>query len=155
MMLFLIVFCFSSRRRHTRCALVTGVQTCALPILQRRKERKRRMNHLGDAGRGLTPIGNPMTQTVNSLATKSQERLTSKSTDGQPSSSTTGAPSPGTGVAKQTGPGPGTIAFAKSLSSWPNASPSEVDTLVMDSLSQSAKSSLEAVYENRTTAEYD
>src|SRR3546814_2418482 len=25
-------FC-SSRRRHTRCALVTGVQTCALPIL--------------------------------------------------------------------------------------------------------------------------
>src|SRR3546814_1872519 len=35
--LFCIVFClffffFSSRRRHTRCALVTGVQTCALPI---------------------------------------------------------------------------------------------------------------------------
>src|SRR3546814_19511624 len=28
------MFCvfFSSRRRHTRCALVTGVQTCALPI---------------------------------------------------------------------------------------------------------------------------
>src|SRR3546814_10249258 len=24
-------FCFSSRRRHTTCALVTGVQTCALP----------------------------------------------------------------------------------------------------------------------------
>src|SRR3546814_20408759 len=27
-------FFFSSRRRHTRCALVTGVQTCALPISQ-------------------------------------------------------------------------------------------------------------------------
>src|SRR3546814_8873576 len=27
-----IRFFFSSRRRHTRCALVTGVQTCALPI---------------------------------------------------------------------------------------------------------------------------
>src|SRR3546814_6643029 len=27
----MVVF-FSSRRRHTRCALVTGVQTCALPI---------------------------------------------------------------------------------------------------------------------------
>src|SRR3546814_10782378 len=27
-----IIFFFSSRRRHTRCALVTGVQTCALPI---------------------------------------------------------------------------------------------------------------------------
>src|SRR3546814_12432005 len=28
-------FFFSSRRRHTRCALVTGVQTCALPIFER------------------------------------------------------------------------------------------------------------------------
>src|SRR3546814_6312804 len=28
----LLLFFFSSRRRHTRCALVTGVQTCALPI---------------------------------------------------------------------------------------------------------------------------
>src|SRR3546814_11848189 len=30
--LYVLVFFFSSRRRHTRCALVTGVQTCALPI---------------------------------------------------------------------------------------------------------------------------
>src|SRR3546814_7719908 len=34
---YIVLFClfyffFSSRRRHTRCALVTGVQTCALPI---------------------------------------------------------------------------------------------------------------------------
>src|SRR3546814_10204342 len=28
-------FFFSSRRRHTSCALVTGVQTCALPIFAR------------------------------------------------------------------------------------------------------------------------
>src|SRR3546814_16076502 len=28
----IIFFFFSSRRRHTSCALVTGVQTCALPI---------------------------------------------------------------------------------------------------------------------------
>src|SRR3546814_10121292 len=27
-----VFFLFSSRRRHTMCALVTGVQTCALPI---------------------------------------------------------------------------------------------------------------------------
>src|SRR3546814_8581308 len=27
-----LYFFLSSRRRHTRCALVTGVQTCALPI---------------------------------------------------------------------------------------------------------------------------
>src|SRR3546814_9408806 len=30
-----LCFFFSSRRRHTRCALVTGVQTCALPICDR------------------------------------------------------------------------------------------------------------------------
>src|SRR3546814_3504400 len=30
--MFILFFFFSSRRRHTRCALVTGVQTCALPI---------------------------------------------------------------------------------------------------------------------------
>src|SRR3546814_10115694 len=29
------MFVFSSRRRNTRCALVTGVQTCALPISHR------------------------------------------------------------------------------------------------------------------------
>src|SRR3546814_18964556 len=32
---FVFLFFFSSRRRHTRCALVTGVQTCALPILEK------------------------------------------------------------------------------------------------------------------------
>src|SRR3546814_2247245 len=32
MIVLLLCFFFSSRRRHTRCALVTGVQTCALPI---------------------------------------------------------------------------------------------------------------------------
>src|SRR3546814_8815130 len=32
-MFLMLIMCFcSSRRRHTRCALVTGVQTCALPI---------------------------------------------------------------------------------------------------------------------------
>src|SRR3546814_9973666 len=30
--LFSRFFFFASRRRHTRCAVVTGVQTCALPI---------------------------------------------------------------------------------------------------------------------------
>src|SRR3546814_13370889 len=32
----LLFCCFASRRRHTRCALVTGVQTGALPIYSRR-----------------------------------------------------------------------------------------------------------------------
>src|SRR3546814_9320096 len=38
------LFFLSSRRRHTRCALVTGVQTCALPIYARihfRQHRRR------------------------------------------------------------------------------------------------------------------
>src|SRR3546814_8303324 len=37
-MVFVLFFFFSSRRRHTRCALVTGVQTCALPICDKAVE---------------------------------------------------------------------------------------------------------------------
>src|SRR3546814_1888916 len=37
-LMFLVAFFFSSRRRHTRCALVTGLQTCALPILVRKSQ---------------------------------------------------------------------------------------------------------------------
>src|SRR3546814_18243263 len=39
------IFFFSSRRRHTRCALVTGVQTCALSVVE-------------NIMTGLTPIMN-------------------------------------------------------------------------------------------------
>src|SRR3546814_7773255 len=39
-LLFCVCFFFSSRRRHTRCALVTGVQTCALPICETRQAAK-------------------------------------------------------------------------------------------------------------------
>src|SRR3546814_4911700 len=48
------VFFFSSRRRHTRCALVTGVQTCALPIwltFDLQLETATRMHFTGRAGR--------------------------------------------------------------------------------------------------------
>src|SRR5881628_3977120 len=34
----MVVFFFSSRRRHTRCQSVTGVQTCALPICRGRRD---------------------------------------------------------------------------------------------------------------------
>src|SRR3546814_11172394 len=50
---FHVVFFFSSRRRHTRCALVTGVQTCALPILLPRLEEQGSgvvVNVIGAAG---------------------------------------------------------------------------------------------------------
>src|SRR3546814_9732464 len=36
---YLSFFFFSSRRRHTSCALVTGVQTCALPIYEKVQQR--------------------------------------------------------------------------------------------------------------------
>src|SRR3546814_6166199 len=40
-------FFLSSRRRHTRCALVTGVQTCALPISSGAPPRARAANDRG------------------------------------------------------------------------------------------------------------
>src|SRR3546814_1130179 len=45
MMDIIIVF-FSSRRRHTSCALVTGVQTCALPIYGAVVVRIRKQHHV-------------------------------------------------------------------------------------------------------------
>src|SRR3546814_5480098 len=42
------LFFFSSRRRHTICALVTGVQTCALPISANPKDVCRRTFGLSD-----------------------------------------------------------------------------------------------------------
>src|SRR3546814_1441114 len=65
------VFFFSSRRRHTSCALVTGVQTCALPIssrdIERIDEESRRFLHLGmEVGR-RTPDGEARRRTENGL----------------------------------------------------------------------------------------
>src|SRR3546814_7537373 len=64
---FMIFYCFffSSRRRHTRCALVTGVQTCALPILvrarrapvQRDRQAAPPCAQGGAGGRGLRGVG--------------------------------------------------------------------------------------------------
>src|SRR3546814_3669423 len=44
-MMFQLFFFFSSRRRHTRCALVTGVKTCALPIFVEAVVEERRRGH--------------------------------------------------------------------------------------------------------------
>src|SRR3546814_7291357 len=50
----MLCFFFSSRRRHTRCALVTGVQTCALPISRRRRQGRRWLPHaLPGRGEGV------------------------------------------------------------------------------------------------------
>src|SRR3546814_9479286 len=48
-------FFFSSRRRHTRCALVTGVQTCALPISYPRARRRCRFQAAGDGTGAAQP----------------------------------------------------------------------------------------------------
>src|SRR3546814_5248716 len=48
MVLDLMFFFFSSRRRHTRCALVTGVQTCALPISNDEQQLKNHLNVLSN-----------------------------------------------------------------------------------------------------------
>src|SRR3546814_16045490 len=50
---FCCIFFFSSRRRHTRCALVTGVQTCALPISRFLSSRSCGEAHPCTAGLGL------------------------------------------------------------------------------------------------------
>src|SRR3546814_6884098 len=50
-MIVLFDFFFSSRRRHTRCALVTGVQTCALPILAERHAPVAALDHRRDVER--------------------------------------------------------------------------------------------------------
>src|SRR3546814_5606959 len=46
------MFFFSSRRRHTRCALVTGVQTCALPIFKHYGTQKQKDDYLPKLARG-------------------------------------------------------------------------------------------------------
>src|SRR3546814_4793858 len=50
------MFFFSSRRRHTRCALVTGVQTCALPISDDGDPAARKIDTLLRPSRRVTPI---------------------------------------------------------------------------------------------------
>src|SRR3546814_542676 len=52
-----LFFFFSSRRRHTRCALVTGVQTCALPIS--RAAHRRAVGHVPGQRTERVPEGQP------------------------------------------------------------------------------------------------
>src|SRR3546814_9949635 len=76
-------FFFSSRRRHTSCALVTGVQTCALPICRHRGQRGGR----GAVPRPLTSVAQAVARAhgalgfalVLALADRSEERRVGKS----------------------------------------------------------------------------
>src|SRR3546814_3896918 len=49
-------FFFSSRRRHTRCALVTGVQTCALPICRYHEAHRRELPELISLARKVEAV---------------------------------------------------------------------------------------------------
>src|SRR3546814_4111265 len=49
-------FFFSRRRRHTRCALVTGVQTCSLPIWVDRVSLAGRYGRTNEDGVGLPGV---------------------------------------------------------------------------------------------------
>src|SRR3546814_1311590 len=59
-----VLFFFSSRRRHTRCALVTGVQMFALPISSRFADRVFRRG----LGFGIGPAGRDWTILLNAFA---------------------------------------------------------------------------------------
>src|SRR3546814_17940063 len=48
-----LFFFFSSRRRHTRCALVAGVQTCALPISRENRVHGRRASSESSRALGI------------------------------------------------------------------------------------------------------
>src|SRR3546814_5558891 len=77
----LYLFFFSSGRRHTRCALVTGVQTCALPILAEVSGAARELKvaigearlTIADIGRQTDAIGTRTLPTVNATMQSLQE----------------------------------------------------------------------------------
>src|SRR3546814_3980236 len=82
------VFFFSSRRRHTRCALVTGVQTCALPISARAVlggQPKRRLGAgevrlplLGEGARALLRVVAGEDRGADASVVRSEERRVGK-----------------------------------------------------------------------------
>src|SRR3546814_10082206 len=70
-------FFFSSRRRHTRCALVTGVQTCALPICRRAQGARpfQELPHLSDTQPVPARLSAPTSGPRNTnCSTRSEER---------------------------------------------------------------------------------
>src|SRR3546814_5408915 len=76
----LFVFFFSSRRRHTRCALVTGVQTCALPIYYRGIMRAEDWQPEANAADAISAAARQVAHTVgaSAIVTRSEERRVGK-----------------------------------------------------------------------------
>src|SRR3546814_7723443 len=83
-MIIIIFFCFfSSIRRHTRCALVTGVQTCALPIssptASGRSATRRRKSSRSVVSRPIRGGNFASLITLTACISKSRSRLTRRS----------------------------------------------------------------------------
>src|SRR3546814_356047 len=68
------VFFFSSRRRHTRCALVTGVQTCALPIYRRDETLTPSSAFSGAGGSRGGPVGSSTGRSAASFSARHRRR---------------------------------------------------------------------------------
>src|SRR3546814_5096534 len=71
-MLYLSMFFFSSRRRHTRCALVTGVQTCALPIFRDKVRVGRAQDHIQHIRMALDDRGQRLDHRLDALVGRQQ-----------------------------------------------------------------------------------
>src|SRR3546814_3930359 len=76
MLIWKFCFFFSSRRRHTRCALVTGVQTCALPIWYAPVAGEFRELHANSLGKALISVLEPDAR--HALLARSEERRVGK-----------------------------------------------------------------------------
>src|SRR3546814_9224173 len=70
------LFFFSSRRRHTRYALVTGVQTCALPISEIAVQLQRSLGRL--LRRGVIAFQKSRSSCNPSPLSRSEERRVGK-----------------------------------------------------------------------------
>src|SRR3546814_4673694 len=72
------MFFFSSRRRHTSCALVTGVQTCALPIYAQSNAVVYGYDSSGNRALERDAVGGTTTRTfgpLNQLLTETRYRI--------------------------------------------------------------------------------
>src|SRR3546814_3506587 len=77
----LFVFVCSSRRRHTSCALVTGVQTCALPISQEGEAAELRARALQIEAKGYQGVSAQAEQYIQVLEAMERQKAANQAFD--------------------------------------------------------------------------